>query len=273
MNPIVVIGGGIAGVTCAKVLSLDNPNVQIILLSASSIVKVVANLRTIGRAIDVFDVIEQNSSSIQSDNFKVIIAKVVSLNSLQFQIELEDKSIIKYQKLCICSGAKPKIIRVDNEKCKSFIKCIRDTNTAKDFQFQLVNSKKILLVGNGGIATELVYEVNNCEIIWVIKDKNFGATFFDSGVSKFFADFLNKNPTNDQNIVKRHLFETTNNETKKSVYGVALGPDWHAGLEMKGKSKKNVLIENNCEVFCVYNDLNSIPKHKHRYIHTDNSGI
>jgi len=40
------------------------------------------------------------------------------------------------------------------------------------FQKKLANAKQILLVGNGGIATELCYEIDNCNIIWAIKDKH-----------------------------------------------------------------------------------------------------
>src|SRR5699024_635193 len=116
--------------------------------------------------------------------------KVIHLDSKNCQVKLEDGSVIKYSKLCICTGAKPKVIPTDDIEANKYVKCIRDTETAKDLQSILSASKRILIVGNGGIATELVYEVSDCEIIWAIKDNNFGATFFDAAVSKFFSDFL-----------------------------------------------------------------------------------
>ena len=36
---------------------------------------------------------------------------------------------------------------------------IRDTDTVKTLQKRIANSKKIIVVGNGGIALELVYVI------------------------------------------------------------------------------------------------------------------
>lgn len=266
MDSLVVIGGGIAGSTCAKVLSLDNPTRSVILISASPVVKMVANLRTIGRSIDIFDVIEQNSSELENSNLKVLTNKVVQLDSKRRQVKLNDGSVIKYEKLCICSGGTPKVIPTEDIETSNYIKCIRDTETAKSFQAILSTSKRILIVGNGGIATELVYEIGDCEIVWVIKDDNFGATFFDSVVSKFFSDFLEEKASPDGSYIsKRHHFtvnQASSNE-RTNEFGVAMGPDWHSGFSLKGrKSQKKVVLEKGCLIEKVYRSLSSIPEDK-----------
>lgn len=269
MDPIVIIGGGIAGATCAKVFSLDNPAFDVILISASPVVKMVANLRTIGRSIDIFDVIEQNSSALENINLKVLHNNVILLDSKKRTVTLDNGSVIKYSKLAICTGAKPKMIPMQNDiNVKRFIKCIRDTETAKDFQSILSTSKRIIIVGNGGIATELVYEVSGCEIVWAIKDNNFGATFFDSVVSKFFSDFLKEDPASKgAQITKRHHFTVNQAESEqKNEFGVALGPDWHNGFSMIGKSQKNVVIEKCCQISNIYRDVASIPTEKSSHI-------
>ena len=56
-----------------------------------------------------------------------------------------------------------------------------------------------MIVGNGGIATEMVHALENIEIIWVIKDKSIAATFVDAGAGQFFIDELFKNTKNDEN--------------------------------------------------------------------------
>ena len=51
-----------------------------------------------------------------------------------------------------------------------------------------------MIVGNGGIATELVYEIENCKVIWAIKDKHAcNHLFFDEMASRFFTKRLNEN--------------------------------------------------------------------------------
>ena len=44
--------------------------------------------------------------------------------------------------------------------------------TVVDFQRKLSNARQIVLVGNGGIATELCYEIDNCKIVWAVKDNH-----------------------------------------------------------------------------------------------------
>lgn len=265
MNPLVVIGGGIAGVTCAKVLALENSQLSVILVSASPVVKLVANLKTIGRSIDVFDVIEQNSNSLESSNLKVHVNQVIQLDSVKRYVKLDDGTTLNYSNLCICTGAKPKLIPFHNEHTSKYIKCIRDTETAKDFQSILSNSKRIVIVGNGGIATELVHEVNQCEIVWAIKDDNFGATFFDSAVSKFFTAFLTNSNTKESNISKRQNFNT-DQAYRTNEFGAALGPDWHSGYLLKGNNQKKVTIEKNCHVSYVYHSSESMLPEKRNQI-------
>ena len=60
----------------------------------------------------------------------------------------------------------------------------------QEFQKQLTKAKRIMIIGNGGIALELVYEIEGCEVIWVIKDKAIGNTFFDAGAAEFLTSKL-----------------------------------------------------------------------------------
>lgn len=57
--------------------------------------------------------------------------------------------------MCICSGAIPKVIFPDNPH----ILWIRDTESVENFQKRLSNARRMVIVGNGGIATEMVYEI------------------------------------------------------------------------------------------------------------------
>lgn len=60
-----------------------------------------------------------------------------------------------YQHLCICTGATPKLLA---EKGPHVV-WLRDTESAQQFQARIKDARRIIIVGNGGIATEMVYEV------------------------------------------------------------------------------------------------------------------
>ncbi len=93
---------------------------------------------------------------------------------------------------------------------------IRDTETVLHFQQRIKNARQIVIVGNGGIATELVYEIENCKVIWAIKDKcACNHLFFDEMASRFFTKRLNENKiSNDgteENISKRKKYSIKSN--------------------------------------------------------------
>lgn len=72
-------------------------------------------------------------------------------------MKTKDKSF-KYDKLCICTGAIPNTIKMDNinDTTRSNIIYIRDTDTVKQLKEKLANARKMIVIGNGGIALELV---------------------------------------------------------------------------------------------------------------------
>ena len=57
----VVIGGGIAGVSCVEQLIHLCPNESVILITATSMIKSVTNLSQLSQIIQTFDVQEENN--------------------------------------------------------------------------------------------------------------------------------------------------------------------------------------------------------------------
>lgn len=86
---------------------------------------------------------------------------------------------------------------------------IRDTETVKEFQNRLKHARRLIVVGNGGIATELVHEIENCEVLWAIKDDTITHTFIDAGAATFFLPQLTKpKDISDENRpLKRSKYE------------------------------------------------------------------
>uniref|UniRef100_A0A5F9DV98 Pyridine nucleotide-disulphide oxidoreductase domain 1 n=1 Tax=Oryctolagus cuniculus TaxID=9986 RepID=A0A5F9DV98_RABIT len=125
----VVVGGGIAGVTCAEQLALQFPSEDILLVTASPVIKAVTNFKQVSKILEEFDVEEQASTMLESrfPNIKVIQSGVKQLKSEEHCILTEDGHQHVYGKLCLCAGAKPKLICEGNP----YVLGIRDTDSAQ----------------------------------------------------------------------------------------------------------------------------------------------
>jgi NAD(P)H-nitrite reductase large subunit len=229
----VVVGGGIAGVTCAETLAFLEPQEKIILISNSSLIKTVTNLHSITRTLTDFNIEETESSNLSKKYLNMLV-----LHEILVEIDDDEHYVItsvhkiKYKFVCLCMGAEPKLI--PQSSVFPQILGIRDTDSVKKFVEQLQTSKKIVIVGNGGIASELVFKVTNVEVHWVIRDKHITATFVDPGAAEFFQSMLNK--TSSEEVVSKRM-RYNEDDFKKS--GAALGPDWYKNLIISGNKKCN----------------------------------
>ncbi|XP_064617758.1 pyridine nucleotide-disulfide oxidoreductase domain-containing protein 1-like [Liolophura sinensis] len=233
----VVIGGGIAGVTCAETLSALSPEKKVILITASPLIKAVTNFQQLSKALETFDVVEKPSSSLQSEcsNVEIIHASVTALDSGKHIVETDAGKTVKYDKLCICTGGKPKLICKDNP----YVIGIRDTESVQAFQKKLSGSRRIVVVGNGGIATELVYEVQGCEVVWAIKDDSISTMYLDAGAAQFILPKLKEGKPQQSGLLKRLKYTVADSPSPgvQSTPGGALGPDWAEKVTLKGGSQ------------------------------------
>lgn len=248
-STFVIVGGGIAGVSCAEGLSLLAPEESVILITASPLIKAVTNVVPLGKTLMHFDVEEKSATTLDEKHkmLQVIHDTVVKIDTVGKLIEISNGKIISFKMLCLCTGAKPKLIAENN----NFIIGIRDTESVLQFSHKLKNAKRIIIVGNGGIATEIVHEVKGVEIIWVIKDKHISATFVDPGAAEFFLNKVySKSDTKSENKdmpTKRMRYVVSDNAPMKN--GAALGPDWHNTFDMSGFfTSTNVHVEYECEI-------------------------
>ncbi|XP_006613892.1 pyridine nucleotide-disulfide oxidoreductase domain-containing protein 1 [Apis dorsata] len=250
-----IVGGGIAGISCVESIAFLAPEEKIILITASPLIKTVTNIIPLGKTLMQFDIEEKDSTVLMKihDLLKIINDLVIKIDSLNKQVETKNGKIINYKMLCLCNGARPKLIENHND----FILGIRDTESVLQFSQKIKNSKRIVIVGNGGIATEMVHEVDGLEMIWVIKDKHISATFVDPGASEFFMNKIYKNSTfinaNVSSLTKRMRY--TVSDITAIADGPALGPDWHNNFDIKSSYLKSakVQIEYECEVIKILN--------------------
>ncbi|XP_070709879.1 pyridine nucleotide-disulfide oxidoreductase domain-containing protein 1 isoform X2 [Pempheris klunzingeri] len=261
----VIVGGGIAGVTCVEQLSSQMPSSAVALITAGPLIKAVTNYKQVSKTLEEFDVEERASSVLEEKfpNLTVIHSAVNSLNTHSHSLETTDGRVFGYEKLCICSGARPKLLTQDNPHVLG----IRDTDSAQEFQKRLSKAKRIIVIGNGGIALELVFEVEGCEVIWAVKDKAIGNTFFDAGAAQFLIPSLDADrperaapckrtrytteepaPGASQTFTADRISRRHGSGTTES--GSALGPDWHEGIALRGaeQASRRVSVEYQCEV-------------------------
>ena len=116
--------------------------------------------------------------------------------------------------------------------------------------------KRIAIVGNGGIATEMVHELSDCELLWIVKDKSISANFFDAAAGKFLLNTLSNVSHDDKGAdkinVQRHHYNIDGKsyiterkicDQKSVLTGGALGPDWALNMKMKGCGEKSVEVK------------------------------
>ncbi|KAK3880324.1 hypothetical protein Pcinc_015203 [Petrolisthes cinctipes] len=243
----VIVGGGIAGVTCAEHLHILHPEERTLVITASPMIKTVTNILPVTKILESFDVEERPARQLQDTypNLTVVKDTVIGLDSAKQHVLTSSGKCFSFQKLCLCNGATPKIIAPNSPH----VVWIRDTESAQQFQARIQNAKRILIVGNGGIATEMVYEVRGVEIIWAIKDRHMTAHFIDPGAAEFLRSELNQEKTPTSAPTKRTKFTVDNTQsTQEHQLGGALGPDWHADLELRGKAQRTVTLETEVEV-------------------------
>lgn len=248
-STFVIVGGGIAGVSCAEGLSFLAPEESIILITASPLIKAVTNIIPLGKTLMHFDIEEKNATTLNKKYkmLQVIQDTVIKIDTIKKLIEISNGEIISFKMLCLCTGAKPKLIAENND----FIVGIRDTESVLQFSQKLKNAKRIIIVGNGGIATEIVHEIKGVEIIWVIKDKHISATFVDPGAAEFFLNKIySKSDTSENKDMLSKRMRYVVSDTALVKNGAALGPDWHNNFDISGTCfiSTNVRVEYECEI-------------------------
>uniref|UniRef100_A0A914Y8E0 Pyridine nucleotide-disulfide oxidoreductase domain-containing protein 1 n=1 Tax=Panagrolaimus superbus TaxID=310955 RepID=A0A914Y8E0_9BILA len=270
----VVVGGGVAGVCCVQELVqlLDNystsssnssstvlngPKITFICGSAGFI-KTVDEVSKVTKVLETIKVKESPVSSyFPTDKVKVIQENVKSWDSKKKILFLSNGDQIIYDKLCIATGASP-INNFENEN----VLTLRDLDTVEILKKRLETARRVVLVGNGGIANELAYELKGVEIIWAIRHLTIAASYFDKQAATLFLPRLAAGRLNEslkpeavrtRYTISSHI-ESTSEADPSTSGGCALGPYWLSKLEQKdGNKKRKVHIIKDVEVANIEN--------------------
>ena len=241
---VVVIGGGIAGVTCAETLStLSEGALRVTLVSVSDVLKVAVNTIQISRTAEYFDLQEQSTSSFDFPGVRVVKGEAKKLEvynesrGKRGRVVLSDEGAFGFDACCVASGARPFVPEVlQDEKLKGKVLTVRDTDSVEALKKKIGSAKKVVVVGNGGIALELVNELSHCDVVWAVKDKYVGRTFFDERTSQALTRLARKRFTEETGRVtrgskeakkrNRPVIASGGNWTRKRVRGAGVGPNW-----------------------------------------------
>ncbi|CAG7726853.1 unnamed protein product [Allacma fusca] len=258
-----VIGGGIAGVSCVEQILEFDSEAEILLISSAPVVKEVSNVTRLTKTLQDFVIVEKSLKSFKDVHQSVIVIQdyVNTVEPKKHLVSTANNGSFEYEKLCICTGASPKVLFEGNENVIG----IRDTESVQDLTKRLINARRVLLLGNGGIATELVYELQGVDVIWSIKDSSISSHYLDQGAAEFFvktkineAEESESSSGSKAQKRRKYALAVLPSESPSSSgnlgksRGSALGPDWHEGFCLQGSGdKKQVIIETETECTCI----------------------
>jgi NADPH-dependent 2,4-dienoyl-CoA reductase/sulfur reductase-like enzyme len=255
----VILGGGIAGCTAAEELLalLPSESAEVTMVTATPVVKQVGKVVQVTRKLEEMEVVERDADAFGQDhaNLRVVQARVTGVDVGRHTVECEGGASLPFDKCLVCTGAVPKVVSTHPH-----VVGIRDTESVQDLARRLETALRVLVLGNGGIALELVNEVTGCELVWAVKDAYVGNTFFDHTASGFVLPELkkrrpvriidNKDAKADSDGKKEEQNEQQQQQqppqadepaaatkpVEASPTGGALGPDWTVGLSTTASS-------------------------------------
>lgn len=239
-----IVGGGIAGVTCLETLRFLCPDDHVTLLTESALVKTVTNLVPLGKALHRFDITEtaaaESRLAADAQHVRLITGdRLAEIDSMRRSATTLAGRRIDYRMLCLCTGARPHLIpqaALHSDRVLG----IRDTDSVEHFQRLVSNAKRVAIVGNGGIAAECAFALRNVHVDWVIRDRFVAQTFVDPGAAEFFRhkieqkgkDIVGEMRAERKGPVKRMRYDETSTSGVEvravgaNKSGAALGPDW-----------------------------------------------
>ncbi|GAM24205.1 hypothetical protein SAMD00019534_073800, partial [Acytostelium subglobosum LB1] len=259
---VVIVGGGITGITCAQAYRTLKPKDRITLVSQTPLLKSVFNVNKLSRTLEEFDVKECSPSDVFADgDIDIVIGTVVQVKSITRIIHISTSSsststnsTLHYDYLCMCTGARPNVIKV-NDQLQSYIIGIRDTETVNDLKNRLQGAQRVVIVGNGGIAMELVHEITSCQVIWAIKDEHIGNAFFDMDASEFLThsrqidSAVEETPAEPDNFV---VVDRSSNEPVVMSNDASIGPQWYDRFKFIGCVDGSKINSNKVEPIIEY---------------------
>ena len=246
------VGGGVAGVSCAEELNRiwsDDDSARAhsaCLITPSGFLKAARRTERLTEHLGVFEVEERKGiegvggglylgrfvrvvsgwvEEVRAESCELVL--VVSSRKREASASRgtkrlrEERVVVKYGRLAVCTGAQPQVLapcrgegkkgeeeeEEDRGEVESACLGVRDVGSIRELEQRLSAAKECLLVGNGGIALDLAHAIHKaqakdrarggrgsgldgCRITWCVKDGYLGKTFLDRATAAFLLPFL-----------------------------------------------------------------------------------
>lgn len=223
---VLIVGGGIAGVSCAEEVRRLAPNARMLLVSASrslvgvrSVVKVTLTVEELDVVERPLDFLEAESEGGQGSGWvKARFGAVADIDVKGRQAKLAGGGVVRFAKACcVCTGATPRALDLrpadgsDAELPRALrphvirdspsvaalassvvaatARCAGATQVATSSGDRAGRPARVLLVGNGPIACELAVALRPlASVVWCLRDGYVGRTLLDASASRFFVE-------------------------------------------------------------------------------------
>lgn len=196
----VIVGGGVAGTSCAKTLLNLGHEVILIAPDTLKILKPDTQSTELLKSYKL-DTADDEISFLKSVKFGVEIdysSKFTWIKSTVKSIDAENKTLgvgtgnsISFDKICFCTGAKPKTLTEITIPRYH----LRDVDSVLTLKSALDNVKEsVAIIGSGGIAFDLVHGLKSAKnsnlknVYWFYDESKTCEKYFDELALKFLLD-------------------------------------------------------------------------------------
>ncbi|KFM26780.1 Pyridine nucleotide-disulfide oxidoreductase domain-containing protein 1 [Auxenochlorella protothecoides] len=185
-----VLGGGVAGVCCAEELCRLCPTDEVTIVSAYRTLKGASVIARITPFIEQIAVEERRLDDERHGNLHFVQGSAVHLDSARkaSSVRLASGESLAFDRLCIATGAGP--IHLPGSDSNGAVLTLRDTHSIAALAQRLRSARHVAVIGNGGIALELIYSLRGLNVSWVVRHAHIGDAFFDADAARFLLDTL-----------------------------------------------------------------------------------
>lgn len=190
----VIVGGGVAGATCAaETAALTSDDVEVVLVSPSPVVRV-ATAGALRCEVEVADA--PADAWARAARVRVVRAAAVGLHARS--VALAGGGALGFDVCCVATGARPRLPAAAGDSLAAGLRArvltVRDTDSVETMRRAVAGARRVVVVGNGGIALELAHELGGgaCEVVWAIREDHVGNSFFDARAGDVLFQFLRR---------------------------------------------------------------------------------
>jgi len=217
---VVVCGAGAAGASFARTFAETTskfheenvdappPSRRVLLLDRAGCVKTVERVERVTRRASVYGARVEALGSFRALGVATASRDVAACDAEKKTVTLDDGRVVRYGALCVATGATPRCplpetcdgrgvdvyAARDVESAEALARRVRASARAASTSSTSTCARRIALVGNGGIALELVDALcgrglaveglESCELVWLVKSTRRWATRFSTSTSR-----------------------------------------------------------------------------------------